>query len=122
MWQDVVCLCVERDRRGDKHGDVFVTRYRFAVFSIETSARSATTTAAAVLPPVAVANGVSILSNQLDQAMLAPHRPNALQLCQFLKQELIARELFRQKAEAAHYDVKPEVQQVVNAARIATET
>jgi parvulin-like peptidyl-prolyl isomerase len=75
---------------------------------------------------VAVVNGVAISQAELDNAVRvaaqATHQQDTPQLRQVLKQELITRELFRQGAEKAHYDAKPEVQQAMNAAKINAET
>ncbi|WP_199544591.1 peptidylprolyl isomerase [Paraburkholderia kururiensis] len=50
------------------------------------------------------------------------HQPDTPQLRQALKQQLIARELFRQNAEKAGYGSKPEVQQAIEAAKTNAET
>ncbi|APA90109.2 peptidyl-prolyl cis-trans isomerase (plasmid) [Paraburkholderia sprentiae WSM5005] len=75
---------------------------------------------------MAIVNGVAIPLSQLDEAVRLAgqkgHQPDTPQLRQLLKQQLIARELFRQGAEKAHYDAKPEVQQAINAAKINAET
>jgi peptidyl-prolyl cis-trans isomerase C len=76
------------------------------------------------LPPgtVAIVNGVSISQAQLENALRASRQPDTPQIRQAIRQELIARELFRQNAEKQHYDTKPEVQEVVNAAKVNAET
>lgn len=71
---------------------------------------------------VARVNGVDISVAQLDSVVLASRQPDTPQLRQALKDQLIARELFRQNAEKAHYDTKPEVQQAINAAKVNAET
>jgi parvulin-like peptidyl-prolyl isomerase len=71
---------------------------------------------------VAIVNGMPISKSQLDDAVRGIRQPDTPQLRLALKQDLIARELFRQRAEAAHYDTKPEVLQAVNAVRIELET
>ncbi|PMS17295.1 peptidyl-prolyl cis-trans isomerase [Paraburkholderia rhynchosiae] len=75
---------------------------------------------------VAIVNGVAIPQARLDEAVPATVQgaghPDSPQLRQMLKQQLIVRELFRQNAEAAHYDTKPEVQQAINAAKTNAET
>ncbi|MEW9584024.1 peptidyl-prolyl cis-trans isomerase [Paraburkholderia sp. DGU8] len=75
---------------------------------------------------VAIVNGVPIPQSQFDEAVRLAgqmgHQPDTPQLRQVLKQQLIARELFRQGAEKAHYDAKPEVQQAINAAKVNAET
>jgi peptidyl-prolyl cis-trans isomerase C len=76
------------------------------------------------LPPgtVAIVNGVSIPQAQLENALRASRQPDTPQIRQAIRQELVARELFRQNAEKQHYDTKPEVQEVVNAAKVNAET
>lgn len=71
---------------------------------------------------VASVNGVAISPTQLDDAVRASRQPDTPALRQALKGQLIARELFRQNAEKAHYDTKPEVRQAMNAAQINAET
>lgn len=84
--------------------------------------------AAASLPPgaIAVVNGVNITQVQLDEAVRVAvqlaHQPDSPQLRQALKQQLIARELFRQNAEQAGYGAKPEVQQAMEQAKANAET
>ncbi|MBP0595641.1 peptidyl-prolyl cis-trans isomerase [Paraburkholderia sp. LEh10] len=74
----------------------------------------------------AVVNGVTIPQAQLDDAVRiavqTTHQPDTPSLRQALKGQLVARELFRQNAEQAHYDAKPEVQQAMNAAKVSAET
>lgn len=81
-------------------------------------------TAATDLPAgvVAIVNGMPISQIQLDAAVQASQQPDTLRMRQLLKQQLIARELFRQNAEKQHYDSKPEVQQAIDAAKINAET
>lgn len=71
---------------------------------------------------VARVNGVDVSVGQLDNVLQASRQPDTPQLRQALKMQLIARELFRQNAEKAHYDAKPEVQQAINAAKVNAET
>ncbi|MDR6496621.1 parvulin-like peptidyl-prolyl isomerase [Paraburkholderia terricola] len=75
---------------------------------------------------VARVNGVDIPATQLESAVRtavsSSGQPDTPQLRQALKGQLIARELFRQNAEKAHYDTKPEVQQAMNAAKVNAET
>jgi peptidyl-prolyl cis-trans isomerase C len=68
--------------------------------------------AAATLPAGVVArvNGVAITQDQLDAAVHATNAPDTPALRANLKGQLIARELFRQAAEKAHYDSNPTVQ------------
>ncbi|NML29636.1 peptidyl-prolyl cis-trans isomerase [Paraburkholderia antibiotica] len=83
---------------------------------------------AASLPAgtVAIVNGVAIPQSQLDEAVRLAgqmgHQSDTPQLRQVLKQQLIERELFRQGAEKAHYDTKPEVRQAMNEAKVNAET
>lgn len=80
--------------------------------------------AAADLPAgvVALVNGMPISQMELDAAVQESHQPDTTRLRQLLKQQLIARELFRQNAEKRHYDSKPEVQQAINVAKVNAET
>ncbi|MDR6412598.1 peptidylprolyl isomerase [Paraburkholderia terricola] len=75
---------------------------------------------------VARVNGVDIPATQLESAVRttvsSSGQPDTPQLRQAIKGQLIARELFRQNAEKAHYDAKPEVQQAMNAAKVNAET
>ncbi|MDR6393077.1 peptidyl-prolyl cis-trans isomerase [Paraburkholderia phenoliruptrix] len=71
---------------------------------------------------VATVNGVPIVQNQLDAAVLASHQPDTLRLRELAKQQLIAQELFRQNAEKQHYDARPEVQEAIAAAKVNAET
>nr|WP_244220066.1 peptidyl-prolyl cis-trans isomerase [Paraburkholderia terricola] len=75
---------------------------------------------------VARVNGVDIPATQLEStvrtAVSSSGQPDTPQLRQALKGQLIARELFRQNAEKAHYDTKPQVQQAMNAAKVNAET
>ncbi|MFP6557914.1 peptidyl-prolyl cis-trans isomerase [Paraburkholderia sp. B3] len=73
----------------------------------------------------AVVNGVSISDVQLDEAVRVAvqvgHQADTPQLRQAVKQQLIARELFRQNAEKAGYGTKPEVQQAMDVAKTNAE-
>ena len=71
---------------------------------------------------IATVNGVAIQQSALDDAVSHAGQPDTPQLRQALKQSLIARELFRQSAEQAHYDAKPEVQQAIQTAKVTAET
>lgn len=75
---------------------------------------------------VAVVNGVNITQAQLDEAVRVAvqlaHQTDSPQLRQPLKQQLIARELFRQNAEKAGYGAKPEVQQAMEQTKANAET
>jgi parvulin-like peptidyl-prolyl isomerase len=80
--------------------------------------------ASAPLPANAVArvNGVSITQDQLDQAVRAANAPDTPTLRAAMKNQLIARELFRQAAEKAHYDTRPQVVAAVEQAKSAAMT
>lgn len=67
--------------------------------------------AAAALPADAVAsvNGVPITQAQIDEAVRVSKAPDTPALRTALKNQLIARELFRQAALKQHYDTKPQV-------------
>jgi peptidyl-prolyl cis-trans isomerase C len=72
--------------------------------------------ASAPLPNGVVArvNGVPITQDQVDQAVRASNAPDTPALRTNIKNQLIARELFRQAAEKEHYDARPEVQAAIN--------
>jgi peptidyl-prolyl cis-trans isomerase C len=74
---------------------------------------------------VAIVNGVALPQSQLDAAarMVSAKtgQPDTPQLRQILKSDLIAREVFRQNAEKAHYGQKPQVQQAAADAKVDTE-
>ncbi|WP_233874112.1 foldase protein PrsA [Paraburkholderia adhaesiva] len=74
---------------------------------------------------VATVNGVAVSQAQLDAAVrmvtAKTGQPETPQLRQILKSDLIAREVFRQNAEKAHYGQKPEVQQAATDAKADTE-
>jgi peptidyl-prolyl cis-trans isomerase C len=80
--------------------------------------------ASSVLPAgtVAIVNGAAIPQAQLDNAVRASRQPDTPQLRLALKQQLIARELFRQGAEKGQYETKPEVTQAMSAAKVNAET
>jgi peptidyl-prolyl cis-trans isomerase C len=71
---------------------------------------------------VARVNGVDIPEVQLDNVLRAARQPDTPQVRQAIRQDLIARELFRQDAEKQHYDTKPDVQAAMNAAKVNAET
>ncbi|WP_345817792.1 peptidylprolyl isomerase (plasmid) [Paraburkholderia sp. PREW-6R] len=75
---------------------------------------------------IALVNGASISQAQLDDAVRAAseltHETDTPQLRLAIKQQLIARELFRQNAEKAGYGIKPEVEREIEAAKINAET
>lgn len=89
-------------------------------------ALAATATAAdssATLPSnsIATVNGIPIPQTKLDAAVQASHQPDTPQLRQSLKQQLIAREVFRQNAEKAHYGDRPEVKEAIDNAKTDAE-
>ncbi|WP_042298608.1 peptidylprolyl isomerase [Paraburkholderia bannensis] len=59
---------------------------------------------------IARVNGVPITQDRLDAAVVASHAADTPALRAQLKNQLIARELFRQAAEKAHYEQRPAVQ------------
>ncbi|PMY00682.1 SurA N-terminal domain-containing protein, partial [Pseudomonas sp. GW460-13] len=58
---------------------------------------------------VARVNGAPITQEQLDAALRAVNTPVTPQIRDAVKNQLIARELFRQAAEKGHYDTRPNV-------------
>lgn len=66
---------------------------------------------------VARVNGVPITQAQVDQVLLAGKAPATPQLRESVKGQLIARELFRQAAEKAHYDARPGVKAAMEQAK-----
>jgi peptidyl-prolyl cis-trans isomerase C len=80
--------------------------------------------ASAPLPANAVArvNGVLISQDQLDQAVRAVNASDTPALRATVKNQLIARELFRQAAEKEHYDTRPQVVAAVEQAKSAAMT
>jgi peptidyl-prolyl cis-trans isomerase C len=76
-------------------------------------------TSAGPLPAGTIArvNGVAITQGQLDQAVTATKAPDTPALRATLKNELIARELFRQAAEQAHYASHADVQAALDQVR-----
>jgi parvulin-like peptidyl-prolyl isomerase len=80
--------------------------------------------ASAPLPANSIArvNSVVITQDQLDQAVRAANTPDSPALRATLKNQLIARELFRQAAEKAHYDTRPQVVAAVEQAKSAAMT
>lgn len=73
------------------------------------------------LPANAVArvNNVAITQDQLDQAVRATNAPDTPALRTSVKNQLIARELFRQAAQKQHYEGRPQVVAAVEQARTA---
>lgn len=80
--------------------------------------------AAAALPADAVAsvNGVPITQAQIDEAVRVSKAPDTPALRTALKNQLIARELFRQAALKQHYDTKPQVLAAVEQAKTLAMT
>ncbi|SMG61185.1 peptidylprolyl isomerase [Paraburkholderia susongensis] len=74
---------------------------------------------------VAIVNGVTVPQSQLDDAVrmvtAKTGQPDTPQLRQMLRSGLVAREVLRQNAERAHYDLKPEVQRAPAVAKVGTE-
>ncbi|PLZ00440.1 hypothetical protein CY652_20785 [Burkholderia sp. WAC0059] len=68
---------------------------------------------------IASVNGVPIMQTQLDAAVQASHAPDTPALRTNLKNQLIARELFRQAAEQQHYDEHPDVVAAIDQAKTA---
>ncbi|MDR6413266.1 UNVERIFIED_ORG: parvulin-like peptidyl-prolyl isomerase [Burkholderia sp. 1595] len=80
--------------------------------------------ATAPLPANAVArvNNVVITQAQLDDAVRASNAPDTPALRASVKNQLIARELFRQAAEKQHYESRPQVVAAVEQARTVAMT
>jgi len=80
--------------------------------STAATAAAATSAPQAGLPPGVIArvDGVPITQGQLDTAVKLSRAPDTPALRAQLKSQLIARELFRQAAEKAHYESRPAVQ------------
>jgi len=80
--------------------------------------------AAAAMPAGAVAsvNGVPIAQAQVDEAVRMSKAPDTPALRAALKNQLIARELFRQAALKQHYDTKPQVVAAVEQAKALAMT
>lgn len=88
------------------------------------SADRAVNAAGGPLPANAVArvNNVLITQDELDQAVRATNVPDTPALRASLKNQLIARELFRQAAEKQHYESRPQVVSAVEQAKTAAMT
>ncbi|SEA67808.1 peptidylprolyl isomerase [Paraburkholderia sartisoli] len=71
---------------------------------------------------VARVNNVVITQDQLDQAMRATNAPDTPALRTSIKNQLIARELFRQAAEKQHYESRPQVVAAIEQAKTAAMT
>ncbi|WP_433696388.1 peptidyl-prolyl cis-trans isomerase [Paraburkholderia phenoliruptrix] len=88
------------------------------------SAEKSVEAATGPLPANAVArvNGVVITQAQLDDAVRASNVPDTPALRASIKNQLIARELFRQAAEKQHYESRPQVVAAVEQARTLAMT
>ncbi|WP_081938511.1 peptidyl-prolyl cis-trans isomerase [Burkholderia pyrrocinia] len=71
---------------------------------------------------VASVNGVPIAQAQIDEAVRLSKAPDTPALRAALKNQLIARELFRQAALKLHYDTKPQVVAAVEQAKALAMT
>ncbi|AFT89681.1 peptidyl-prolyl cis-trans isomerase [Paraburkholderia phenoliruptrix] len=92
--------------------------------STKPSAEKAVEAAPGPLPANAVArvNNVLITQAQLDDAVRASNAPDTPVLRASIKNQLIARELFRQAAEKQHYESRPQVVAAVEQAKSAAMT
>ncbi len=68
---------------------------------------------------IARVNGVSIQQSDLDAAVRTTGQPDTPTLRATLKNQLIARELFRQAAQKQHYETHADVQAIVEQAKTA---
>jgi peptidyl-prolyl cis-trans isomerase C len=109
---------------GSRINALCITAFAAAALGMGTTQRvhAADTLGALPAGTVAIVNGVPIEQAQLENALRASRQPDTPQVRQAIRQQLIARELFRQNAEKQHYDTKPEVLEAVNAAKVNTET
>ena len=71
---------------------------------------------------VARVNGAPITQEQLDVALRAVNTPVTPQIRDAVKNQLIARELFRQAAEKGHYDTRPNVRLAMEQAKALAMT
>ena len=71
---------------------------------------------------VARVNGAPITQAQLDAALRAVNTPVTPQIRDAVKNQLIARELFRQAAEKGHYDTRPNVRLAMEQAKVLSMT
>ncbi|TDQ86205.1 peptidylprolyl isomerase [Paraburkholderia silvatlantica] len=71
---------------------------------------------------IARVNGVPITQDRLDDAVRLSRAPDTPELRATLKNQLIARELFRQAAEKAHYESRPAVQAQIDQAKAMVVT
>ncbi|AXF06525.1 hypothetical protein CUJ91_00430 [Paraburkholderia graminis] len=88
------------------------------------SAEKSVEAATGPLPANAVArvNNVVITQAQLDDAVRASNAPDTPVLRTSIKNQLIARELFRQAAEKQHYESRPQVVAAVEQAKTVAMT
>ncbi|WP_081087584.1 peptidyl-prolyl cis-trans isomerase [Burkholderia stagnalis] len=98
--------------------------HAYAANKTARKAADAALAASAPLPADAVAsvNGVPITKAQIDDAVRAGKAPDTPALRDALKNQLIARELFRQAALKQHYDTKPQVVAAVEQAKALAMT
>ncbi|MBW0451059.1 peptidyl-prolyl cis-trans isomerase [bacterium M00.F.Ca.ET.228.01.1.1] len=92
--------------------------------STKPSAEKSVEAAPGPLPANAVArvNNVVITQAQLDDAVRASNAPDTPTLRASIKNQMIARELFRQAAEKQHYESRPQVVAAVEQAKSAAMT
>ncbi|MFP3277532.1 MAG: peptidyl-prolyl cis-trans isomerase, partial [Paraburkholderia sp.] len=94
-----------------------------AMLPSSTSASLAAPAAKSAPLPVGVVarvNNVSITQDQVDQIVRTTNAPDTPALRANIKEQLIARELFRQAAEKDHYANRPDVQAAIDQAKNAT--
>ncbi|UXU90305.1 peptidylprolyl isomerase [Burkholderia sp. S-53] len=92
-------------------------------FALNKAAKKpAAATAAIPADAVASVNGVPIAQAQIDEAVRQSNSPDTPALRAALKNQLIARELFRQAALKQHYDTKPQVVAAVEQAKALAMT
>ncbi|MDO3544954.1 SurA N-terminal domain-containing protein, partial [Ralstonia pseudosolanacearum] len=98
---------------------------RAALAALALAAFAALPAQADTLPPgvIAIVNGTRITQEQLDRAIAQSGAQANPQVAQALKQQLIARELFRQQAaKNPAYDKLPAVKQAMQEAHDAVIT
>jgi peptidyl-prolyl cis-trans isomerase C len=102
---------------------VFLAASATAGLAISAGVNDSTSPTTTTLPAGAIAtvNGISISQTTLDAAVQGSHQPDTPQLRQSLKQQLIAREVFKQNAEKAHYGDRPEVKQAIDTVKTNAE-
>ncbi len=90
--------------------------------ALNKAAAKPATAAAVPADAVASVNGVPIAQAQIDEAVRLSKTPDTPALRAALKNQLIARELFRQAALKQHYDTKPQVVEAVEQAKALAMT